>query len=158
MPITLVEVGKEIAQAASAIDCYLNEAYRARVLADFDNGTPEVDMLGVSVPRATLRDQDSLAADKVVIELESDCGLYARRDSGHRPDHQPGPAAGPGWREEMQGAMQEEMECESEYDIVVTLRNGLDPTASRLKIHCEFTRRGAPEGVAKATDQLAQEI
>ena len=158
MPITLVEVGKEIAQAASAIDCYLNEVYRARVLADFaPDGTVEVDMLGVAVPRATLRDQDSLAADKVVIELESDCGLYARRDrEGIQEEHHP--AAGPGWREEMQGAMQDEMRCDSEYDIVVTLRNGLDPTASRLKIHCEFTRRGAPEGVAKATDQLAQEI
>ena len=84
MPLTLVQVAKEIAQAAAAVDVYLDEEYRRRVLADFDElGAPitETVVLGareISVPRTALRDQSRLEAEEIVIGIDSDAVLEAR--------------------------------------------------------------------------------
>ena len=84
MPITLVEVAKEIAQAAAAVDVYLDEEYRRRVLADFDElGAPITETVVIAgreteVPRTTLRDQSRLEAEEIVIGIDSDAVLESR--------------------------------------------------------------------------------
>ena len=84
MPITLVEVAKELAQAAAAIDEYLEEAYRRRILSDFDElGAPITETVRlhgreVEVPRPTLRTLTHSEAEEIVIGIDSDCTLEGR--------------------------------------------------------------------------------
>lgn len=90
MPITLTEAAKELAQAATTVDEYIDEEYRARVLRDFeDNGEdgalePVMEKLTVGnktleVPRFSLRDHTRLEAEEIEIKLESDVNLEGRR-------------------------------------------------------------------------------
>ena len=84
MPITLVQVAEEIAQAAAAVDVYLDEKYRKRVLADFDElGIPVTEIVSIAgreieVPRAALRDQSRLEAEEIAISIDSDVVLESR--------------------------------------------------------------------------------
>ena len=90
MPITLVEVAKEIAQAAAAVDRHIDEAYRQRFLAAFadaegDEGRePLAEKLrpngrDVDVPRLTLVPQQLLDTQEVEISLSSDVELEGRQ-------------------------------------------------------------------------------
>lgn len=92
MPITLVEMAKELAQAAAAVDSYLDEEYRKRVLSDFDDmGMPITESLrvggkDVDVPRAVLRDQSRFEAEEIVIGIDSDVTLEGRLIEQERSD------------------------------------------------------------------------
>ena len=150
MRITLEELVKDIAQAAAEMDCHLNEEYRQRVLKDFSEGNPIVETLHlggnwVNVPRSSLRDFSILLPQKLELELDTDCILEAR------PDFSQGP---------MDGPVMEDMgaNCESRADITVSLRPGLDPNASHLRVTCTFFRQPVVEGVAKVTDELNKEL
>ena len=88
MPITLTEAAKELAQAATTVDVYMDEEYRARVLRDFEDndGTLEpllekvvVGSKTLEIPRFTLRDHTRLEAEEIEIRLESDVNLEGRR-------------------------------------------------------------------------------
>ena len=89
MPITLIEAAKELAQAATAVDSYMDEEYHVRILRDFEEQDGvfapimETVHLGegkeLEVPRFTLRDHTRLEAEEILIELESDVNLEGRR-------------------------------------------------------------------------------
>ena len=47
---------------------------------------------------------------------------------------------------------------ETHYDIMVTLKSGLDPTSSHLNLRCKFTRQPGAEGVERINDWLNQTL
>ena len=87
MPISLTEAAKELAQAATTVDRHIDEAYRTRIMQDFEmqDGafTPLFDTIKINgrevlVPRMTLRDHRRLEAEEIEIGLESDANLEGR--------------------------------------------------------------------------------
>lgn len=92
MPITLVEMAKELAQSAAAVDAYLDNEYRKRVLSDFDEmGMPITTTLTISgkeveVPRASLRDQSRFEAEEIEIGIDTDVTLEGRLLEQERSD------------------------------------------------------------------------
>ena len=60
---------------------------------------------------------------------------------------------------EMENNIGMEMEQGREYfDIMVSLKNGLDPTAGHLSITTKFTRHPAAEGVAQVNDRINRDL
>ena len=150
MPISLTETAKEIAQAAALVDEHLDNEYRTRVLQDFEEDgaaiteTVKIGDREVEVPRITLRDHTRLEAEEIEISLESDVNLEGRRVDGSG---------------NVQAAVEEGMgERRDRFEIMVTLKQGIDPTAAHISLKCRFLRRPGAEGAAQVNDALVKQL